>query len=93
MNSAHRIRVMGRELQVRSAASAESVRKIEAFVNEKLSEVAASVKGCDSQLITILTLMNLSEAYLNLVSENELIRQQADERVSRLLQRLDENLA
>ena len=40
MNSAHRIRVMGRELQVRSAAPAESVRKVEAFVNEKLAEVA-----------------------------------------------------
>lgn len=93
MNSAHRIRVMGRELQVKSAASAESVRKIEAFVNERLTEVATSVKGFDSQLIAILTLMNLSEAYLNLVRENESIRQQADERVTRLLQRLDENLA
>lgn len=93
MNSAHRIKVMERELQVRSAASAESVRKIEAFVNEKLAEVAASFKGCDSQVLAILTLMNLGEAYLNLVRENEELRQQADERVSRLLQRLDENLA
>ena len=93
MNSAHRIRVMGRELQVKSAASAESVRKIEAFVNEKLVEVEASVKGCDSQLVAILTLMNLGEAYLNLLRENESIRQQAKETVSRMLQRLDENLA
>ncbi len=93
MNSAHRIRVMERELQVRSEASVESVRRIEAFVNEKLAEVAASVKGCDSQLVAILTLMNLGEAYLNLLRENEAIRHLADERVSRLLQRLDENLA
>ncbi len=93
MSSAHRIRVMGRELQVRSAAPAESVRKVEAFVNEKLAEVATSVKGCDSQLIAILTLMNLGEAYLNLARENESLRQQANERVSRLLQQLDENLA
>jgi cell division protein ZapA (FtsZ GTPase activity inhibitor) len=84
---------MGRELQVKSAASAELVRKIEAFVNEKLVEVEASVKGCDSQLVAILTLMNLGEAYLNLVRENESIRQQAEETVSRILQRLDENLA
>ncbi len=83
---------MGRELQVKSAASAESVRKIEAFVNEKLAEVEASVKGCDSQRIAILALMNLGEAYLNLIKENELIRQQAEETVSRLLKRLDENL-
>jgi hypothetical protein len=43
-------------------------------------------------LIAILTLMNLGEAYLNLVRENESLKQQADEGVSRLLQRLDENL-
>ncbi len=84
---------MGRELQVKSAASAESVRKIEAFVNERLAEVEASVKECDSQRIAILTLMNLGEAYLNLVKENELIKHQAEETVSRLLQRLDENLS
>jgi cell division protein ZapA len=83
---------MGRELQVRSAAADESVRKVEAFVNEKLAEVASSVTGCDSQLIAILTLMNLGEAYLNLVRENETLKQQADEGVYRLLQRLDENL-
>ncbi len=83
---------MGRELQVRSAAPAESVRKVEAFVNEKLTEVATSVKGCDSQLVAILTLMNLGEASLNIISENEALKQQADEKVSRLLQRLDENL-
>ncbi len=92
MNPVHHIRVMGRELQVRSAASSESVQKIEALVNEKLAEVSASVKGCDSQLVSILALLNLGEAYLNLLGENELIKQQAEERVSRLLRRLDEKL-
>ena len=39
MNSSHRVRVLGRELQVKSVATAESVREVEAFVNEKLDEV------------------------------------------------------
>ncbi len=92
VNSVHRIRVMGRELQVRSAASAESVQKVESFVNEKLAEVAASVKSADPQVVAVLTLMNLGEAYLTMVRENDLTRQECDEMLNRLLRRLDEVL-
>jgi len=83
---------LGRELQVRSLASAESVREVEAFVNEKLAEVAASVKTTDSQIITILTLMNIAESYLALVRESEEHRKQGSERISRLLNKLEKNL-
>ena len=83
---------MGRELQVKSLASAESVREVEAFVNEKLAEVAASVKTADSQIITILTLMNIAESYLALVRESEEHRKQGSERISKLLNKLEKNL-
>lgn len=89
MNSLHRVRVLGRELQVRSASPAEAVREVEAFVNEKLAEVATSVRTGDSQIVAILTLMNIAEAYLALARENETSRRQGRERISRLLQRLD----
>jgi cell division protein ZapA len=84
--------VLGRELQVRSQASTESVREVEAFVNEKLAEVAASVKTTDSQIIAILTLMNIAESYLALASENDAYRKQGSERISRLLNELERNL-
>lgn len=92
MNSSHRVRVLGRELQVRSQASAESVREVETFVNEKLAEVAASVKTTDSQIISILTLMNIAESYLALARENDAYRKQVSERISRLLYKLERNL-
>ncbi|KAF0217547.1 MAG: hypothetical protein FD174_3226 [Geobacteraceae bacterium] len=92
MNSSHRIRVFGRELQVKSLAPPESVREVEAFVNGKLAEVAATVRGGDSQVVAILALMNISEAYLALAREHELCRQHGKERVSRLLKQIDDNL-
>jgi cell division protein ZapA (FtsZ GTPase activity inhibitor) len=92
LNSSHRVRVLGRELQVRSEAPAEAVQEVEAFVNGKLAEVAASVKTADSQIVAILTLMNIAEAYLALTRENEFFRQQGNEKISRLLQRLESNL-
>ena len=91
MNSSHRVRLLGRELQVRSSASAESVREVEALVNEKLAEVAASVKTTDLQIVAILTLMNIAESYLALIRENVSSRQERRERISRLLQQLESN--
>jgi cell division protein ZapA len=79
-------------LQVRSAAPAESVRRVETFVNDKLAEVAASVTGCDPQVIAILALMNMGEAYLNLIGEKENADRKIADSVSRLLNRLEENV-
>lgn len=90
LNSSHRIRVLGRELQVRSGASGEVVQEVETYVNEKLAEVEAAVKSGDSQIVAILTLMNIAEEYLILVREHEACRQFGAERMSRLLRLLDE---
>lgn len=92
MSSLHRIRVLGRELQVRSEALPETVQEIEAFVNDKLSGVAASVTGGDSQVVAILTLMTIAEAYLSLVKEQEASRRQETEWLTTLLQKLEDNL-
>ncbi len=92
MNTSHRVRVLGRELQVRSEASTEAVREVEAFVNEKLAEVAASINSADSQIVAILALMNIAESYLALARENKSYRQKGNERISRLLYKLERNL-
>lgn len=88
LSSSHRIKVLGREILVRSASAPEKVREIESFVNGKVAEVASSVKGGDPQVVAILALMNIAEAYLALAREQEGLRNQG-EKVSRLLQRLD----
>ncbi len=92
VSSLHRIRVLGRELQVRSSAHPEQVREIEGLVNRKLAEVAASIKGSDSQLVAILTLMNIAEEYLSLVKGKEASRQCEAERLNALLRKLEETL-
>jgi cell division protein ZapA len=73
-------------------APADSVREVEAFVNEKLAEVAASVKTTDPQIVAILTLMNIAESYLALARENDAYRQKGSERISRILYELERNL-
>jgi cell division protein ZapA len=92
VSSLHRIRILGRELQVRSDAPAEQVRGIETFVNGRLAEVAGSLRGSDQQLVAILTLMNIAEEYLSLVKGQEGAQQQETERLTVLLQKLGENI-
>jgi len=92
VSSSHRIRILGRELQVRSDAPADQVHDIEMFVNSRLAEVAGSLKGSDPQLVAILTLMNIAEDYLSLVKDREGVRQQETERLTLLLKKLNTDL-
>ena len=89
MISTHSIRVLGRELQVKSTSSPEQVARVEALVNEKLAEAGAAISGGDSQIVAILALMNIAEAYLALKSECEEEQRSSRERINGLLGRLD----
>ncbi|QXE90801.1 cell division protein ZapA [Geomonas subterranea] len=89
MIATHSIRVLGRELQVKSVATPEHVAQVEALVNEKLAEAEAKVSGGDTQLVVILALMNLAEACLD--ARKQLVEEQrtCSERVAGLIERLD----
>jgi cell division protein ZapA len=81
--------LLGRELQVKSGASGDLVREVETYVSAKLAEAEAMVKSGDSQIVAILTLMNIAEDYLTMLNEHEACRQSGAERMSRLLQLID----
>lgn len=66
MKLSHRISFLGREIQVRSSASAESVREVEAYLNERAAEISVSLPNADQQLIALLVLLNTTESYLAL---------------------------
>lgn len=92
MIASHRINVMGRELQVRSSAAPETVSEVESFVNAKLAEVSAAVQGVDTQVVTILALMNIAEAYLAAVRERDSLTSQGEATVRRILGRIEQDL-
>lgn len=89
MISTHSIRVLGRDLQVKSASAPEHVAQVETLVNDKLAEAEAAVSGGDNQVVVILALMNLAEACLGVQKELAEERRVCSERIERLIQRLD----
>jgi cell division protein ZapA len=87
--STHSIRVLGRDLQVKSTSTPEHVAQVEELVNQKLAEAEAAVSGGDSQIVVILALMHLAEGYLTAQRELEAERSACSARISGLLERLD----
>lgn len=85
----HRIRVLGKEITVKSAASPEHVREVENLVNRKLAEAQSSVPAGDPQVPVIIALMNLAETCLSLTRELEERQRVGREKVDRLARRID----
>lgn len=94
VKASHRISVLGKEITVKSSASSEHVREVEALVNRKLAEAQASVPVVgDPQVPIILALMNLAESCLSLSRELEEKGEAGKEIMGRLVKRIDSTLA
>jgi len=88
----HRIKVLGRELTVKSTSSAEHVGEVEALVNRKLAEARAQVPVGDPQVPVILALMNLAETCISLSRELEEQRHAGGDKLRRLTRRIEDVL-
>ena len=89
MKSVHRIQVLGRELQVKSSAPEATVREIETFINKKVAEVSVNLPNSDQQLVTLLTLLNVSESYLTIKKDALAEKDVSRGAMERLLKKLD----
>ena len=88
MKTAHSVRVLGREISVRSSAPAEKVQAVESFVNNRLHEIGSALKSGDAQLVLSLALLNTAEEMLDLRSAKESDKA-LDSRVRDIIDRLE----
>jgi len=71
LKATHSVTVLGREISVRTSASAAKVQQIEALINAKLQEIGAALKSGDAQLVLTLALLNTTEELLELQKARE----------------------
>ncbi|RNC67505.1 MAG: cell division protein ZapA [Desulfuromonadales bacterium] len=85
----HRIRVLGKEITVKSTASPQHVQEVESLVNRKLTEAQALVTGGDPQVHVIIALMNLAETCITLTQDLAVQERGHKETVERLVRRIE----
>lgn len=88
MKTAHSVRVLGREISVRSSAPSEKVHAVETFVNSRLQEIGSALKSGDAQLVLTLALLNTAEEMLELRSSKE-AETPLEDRLRGMLERLE----
>ena len=71
MKTAHSVRVLGRDISVRSSAPDEKVQSVETFVNDRLQEIGSALKSGDAQLVLTMALLNTAEEMLDLRAAKE----------------------
>jgi len=87
MKAAHVVRVLGREISVRSSAPVERVQAVEAFANDRLQEIGSALKSGDAQLVLTLALLNTVEEMLNLRDVKE-SQQAAEDKLRGIIAKL-----
>ncbi len=87
MKHSVQVRILGREYTLRSEQSPEQVERVAAFVEERLTEMAAA-RAVDTRDLTVLTLLNLAGQYLQQLDDKESQGQQLEQRLQQLLDRL-----
>lgn len=90
MSSLHRVRVFGRDVQVRSTASEEEVREVESYVNDVIAHLQSSMKTSDFQILSIMALLNIAESFLLKSEEYYRLENVVRDRVLRMTQHIDE---
>ena len=90
MKHSVQVTILGQQYTVRSEASAEEVREVAAFVNDKISEVLTARKTADTLDAAVLALLNVAGAYLRLQNERPVCDEGTEERLRHLLGRLEQ---
>ncbi|ALC17471.1 cell division protein ZapA [Desulfuromonas soudanensis] len=89
MKHAVQVTVLGQQYTVKTAADPCEVRKVAAFVNERVAEVTLGNKVVDTLNIAVLALMNLAGAHLRM--QEEMAEDQGMQgRLEGLIRRLDD---
>lgn len=90
MKQAVQVTILGQQYTVKSAASPDEVRRVAEFINSQITEVVAASRAVDTLNTAILTLMNIGGAYLRLQDKTGNTEQELNDRLIRLLVRLDD---
>ena len=84
-----KINIKGHHFSVSSQYSEDRIRRVEAFLSEKIDEVAANSDTYNLMSLTVLAALNLADDLLNIQRNREYISESARESLVSICQQLD----
>ncbi len=92
MKNLVRVEILGREYVVKGDEGEERVRKVAAYVNQKIKEISESAKTVSTLNAAILAAMNIANDYFQILEEEKTYRQDYDSKAEHLIALIDEGI-
>ena len=84
-----KINIKGHQFSVSSQYSEDRIRRVEAFLSEKIDEVASNSDTYNLTSLTVLAALNLADDLLNIKRNREYMSESAKESLVAICQQLD----
>jgi cell division protein ZapA len=92
MKNLVRVEILGREYVVKSDEGEERVKKIAAYVNQKIKEISESTKTVSTLNAAILAAMNIANDYYQIMEEKKDYRQDYVSKAEHLIAMIDDRI-
>jgi cell division protein ZapA len=92
MKNLVRVEILGREYVVKSDEGEERVKKIAAYVNQKIKEISESTQTVSTLNAAILAAMNIANDYFQIMEEKKTYRQDYESKAEHLIAMIDDRI-
>lgn len=90
MKSVVRIEILGREYTIKSNEGEERVKKVAAYLNQKIKEITGATPAISTLNIAILVALNIANEYLDLLEKQKNLDKEVAAKAGRLTELIQE---
>ena len=88
-----KVRIYGAEYSIRGHADANYIKAVAEYLDQKMRDVDSNIRVDSSIKVAILASLNITDELFRERAENKRIKQQFEDKIKRLNQRIDKNIS
>jgi cell division protein ZapA len=92
MKNLVRVEILGREYVVKSDEGEERVKRISAYVNQKIKEISEATPAVSALNAAILAALNITNDYFQILEEKKNYGKDVDIKTERLIAMIDDRI-
>lgn len=88
-----KVRIYGAEYSIRGHADANYIKAVAEYLDQKMHDVDSNIRVDSSIKVAILASLNITDELFRERAENKRIKQQFEDTIKRLNQRIEKNIS